>query len=84
MSDITIDYGKLLEHKDDIISYDGYLPLVVRMPFMFKYMQNLREKGVYEEVLQECISKRPLTYEQELNELTEWIKENPNFKDLIK
>ena len=81
--DIRIDYDKIMEYEDIFKEYDDYLPLIIREIFYSDYVTHLRSIGKYDEVMSVCASKRPLTYPQRIKELTEWLKENKEYSNII-
>ena len=79
-----VDFDKLLEYCDDLITYEGKLPLLVRAVIMKEYSENLNKKGLYDKVMRECVETKPHTYDGAVGELMRWCTENQKYKDMIK
>lgn len=79
-----VDFDKILEYCENLITYEGKLPLLVRAVIMKQYSKNLMKKGIYFEVMSECVNTKPHTYAEAVKELTEWVKDNKEYKDMIK
>ena len=79
-----VDFDKILEYSETLITYEGKLPLLVRAVIMKPYSKNLMKKGIYSEVMSECANTKPHNYNDAVKELTEWVKENKEYKDMIK
>ena len=78
-----VDFDKLLEVCDDLTDYNGKLPLLIRAVVMKKYSKKLLKKGIYNEVMSECVNTKPHTYDEAVQELSEWVQENKEYKNLI-
>jgi hypothetical protein len=78
------NYDKILEVCDELTDYDGVLPLLIRAVVMKKYSRKLKKKGLYHNVIRECIRTKPHTYEEAVKELQDWVKVNNDYEDLIK
>ncbi len=78
-----VDFDRILEVCDDLATYEGKLPLLIRAVVMRKYSKNLLKKGIYSQVMSECANTKPRSYEEAVEELSDWTKENKDYKDLI-
>ena len=81
---ITVDFDKLVERSDELVDYDGKLPLLVRAIIMKKWTDNLNRKGLYAKIIKECVDTKPHTYDEAVRELNNWCEENTDYKDFIK
>lgn len=79
-----VDFDRLLEVSDDLVDYGGKLPLLIRAVIMKQYTKNLIKKGIYKEVMSECSNTKPHTYDEAVEELSEWVKQNQEYKELIR
>ena len=79
-----VDFDKLLEVSDDLVDYGGKLPLLIRAVIMKQYSKNLIKKGIYAQVMRECSNSKPRSYEESVEELSEWVKQNQEYADLLK
>lgn len=79
-----VDFDKILEYSKNLITYEGKLPLLVRAVIMKQYSKNLMKKGIYSEVMSECANTKPRTYTEAVKELTDWVKENKEYTDMLK
>ena len=81
---VEVDYNKIMDYSDELINYDSMLPLLVRTVIMSEWCNHLRSVGVYDEVINECILTKPHNDKEALKELTDWLKDNPKYKDMVK
>lgn len=78
-----INYTKIKEYEQEFIEFNDYLPLFLRENIFFEYVKHLRKYGDYDRVIRECVEHRPLTYNQKINELLEWLNEHSEYNDVI-
>ena len=79
----VLDEGKLQEYEEDFITFNDYLPLLLRESVYFKYINHIRKNGDYDKVIKECVEHRPLNYNQSINELKEWLKHHKEYNDVL-
>ena len=74
-----VDFDKILEYSEELKTYDGKLPLLIRAVIMKDYTKNLLKTGSYNKVMSECVGTKPHTYSEAVQELSDWIKENSEY-----
>lgn len=79
-----IDFDKLLETSQELTDYEGVLPLLIRAVIINEWSKNLNKKGLWVEINKQCVDTKPKTYEDAVKELEDWVKDNNEYKDLIK
>ena len=72
------------EHKSELCSYEGYLPNIIRGLLGKEYIINLLDTGNYDKVLEKVEQTRSYTKQESLNELIEWVKDNPKYEGILK
>ena len=80
---VEIDYDKIAEISDDFIEYDGVLPLLIRCLIFRKWCKHLMKIGEYDSIMKECIDTMPKDFDEAEKELIDWVKNNPQYKDII-
>ena len=80
---MKVDFDKVMGYEDDICSFEGFLPLLLRAPFMDRHAKTLEKAGVYDEVIMMEIMSRPSTFEDAVEELRSWCMEKGLFEDII-
>lgn len=81
---VEVDFDKLLDYSDELKTYEGSLPLLVRAVIMKEHSRNLMKLGLYNEIMREYAQSRPHTYSEAVKELEKWCKKNKDYKDIIK
>ena len=76
-----------------LVEYEGVLPLYLRLclvdNLLLEYDENLRKKGLYDEVYSEYYTIRVNRKKSndrgqfDKDEYDAWLEDNPQFKDLI-
>ena len=79
-----VDFDKIVDISDDLIEYEGFLPLLVRALIMDKWSLHLMDIGEYDEIMRKCGENKPHTMDDAVNELIMWINENKEYEYLIK
>ena len=65
---MRIDFGRIMDYEDEICSYEGFLPLLLRAPFMKEHAKTLERAGLYDDVVAEEIMSRPMGFEEAVDE----------------
>lgn len=81
---IDVDFDRIADRSDELIEYDGFLPLLIRALIIDKWSDYLLSVGKYDEVMDECSRNKPHTLNEAVKELVAWVKDNKDYKDLIK
>ena len=79
------DYEKAVEHCESLEKFEGYVPCLLRpAPFNnLKYYENLKKNGLYDEVVEKTDETRHYTFEEKMNELVDFVKNHPEYSDVI-
>lgn len=80
---MRIDFGRIMDYEDEICSYEGFLPLLLRAPFMKEHAKTLERAGLYDDVVAEEIMSRPMGFEEAVDEAVRWCREKGVFVDII-
>lgn len=83
MGEISVDWDRLLEVKDELVDYEGVLPLLIRSVIINRWSRNLNKKGLWVGINKKCLDTKPKSYDDAVKELFDWCKDNPKYKDLI-
>ena len=85
-----LNFEEIQKHSEELEEYTGLLPSFILLYInISNYNDNLREHGLYDEILKERINRRQKLRKAEdkseikLKELIKWINENPNYTNLI-
>ena len=81
---VDIDFDMIADRSDDLINYDGFLPLLIRALIMDKWCNHLLNIGKYDDVMVECSENQPITFDDAIDELIVWIEDNKEYIDLIR
>lgn len=85
---IDVDVEKLILRLKELVNYEGYLPWLIRfrMPrtVSMYYLDNLMKKGLSDKYADKFIKSKTFNWDDSVEEFNEWIKNNPEFKDLVK
>lgn len=84
VKELEVDFDKVIEYSEELTDYEGKLPLLVRAIIMKKYTRNLNKKGLYNQVMKECVVSKPHSYGEAVTELNEWVQDNPQYNNMIK
>lgn len=87
-----LDYENLMKHVKKLEKYDGMLPIVLLSYLdISKYYKNLRKQKDYDKITKDIHNRRTaimymdaseqLMFEEK--ELRDFIKDNPQYKDMI-
>lgn len=79
------NYDKAVEYCSTLEFFEGYVPNLLRpAPFnSVKYFENLKEKGLYDEVLDKIEETINYDFQQKMEELVSFIEHYPDYKDVI-
>ena len=84
---MDVDEEKVRLRMKELVNYDGYLPGLIRlrMPFgtSHYYTDNMMKKGLFDKYGDQFSWSKGCSLENKSHELEEWIKNHPEFKDLI-
>lgn len=80
---MEVDFDKIIEYSDELKTYEGALPLLVRAIIMKQHSKHLMKLGLYDTVMGEYAQSKPHTYTEAVKELNEWCKANKEYKDII-
>ena len=80
---VEVDFDKIVDYSEELIDYQGFLPLLLRNLIMDKWSKQLFKNDLYYEIIQECVDTKPHNYDDAVKELVDWVKHNPQYKDLI-
>ena len=81
---VEVDFDKLIEYSDELKTYDGGLPLLIRAIIMKQHSKHLMNLGLYDTIMSEYAQSKPHTYTEAVKELTDWCSKNTDYKDIIK
>ena len=81
---VDVDYDKLADISEELITYEGFLPLLIRALIFRKWCKHLDKIGMYDVVIQKCKDTMPSDFDEAEKELINWCKEHKEYKDLIK
>lgn len=87
-----LDYAKLMDYVKELEKYDGMLPVVLlSYTDVDKYYKNLRKQKNYDKITRDIHNRRnkimfmdtdeQLVFEEK--ELTDFIKTNPKYTDMV-
>lgn len=80
---VEVDFDKLLDYSTELVEYEDVLPLLVRAVIINKWSRNCNRKGIWVNINKECVDTKPKTYDDAVKELVDWVKDNPEYKDMI-
>lgn len=82
---MKINYLVIEEYFPELVKYEGYLPALARpLGFPMKeYYHNLEAKGLYDKVREKEYENRGNSFSDDVKELEEFVRKNPQFKDFI-
>ena len=78
---INIDEVKKIE--DELLEEEIYLPALLRGMISKKYLQRIKEKGLYEEILPDLVKAYKYTREDSCIEFINWIDTHKKYKNLL-
>ena len=82
-SHTLINMDEFLKQEEKLITFKGYLPYHIRRYMKINYYVNLEQENLLEDVLKEMGEKRDNDYDEQLQELLDWIKSNPQFQKIL-
>ena len=88
MKVITTNDSEIKLRRHDLENHLGFLPFKILEVLGRKSCRNyekfLKEQGKYEEWENYLIKSKNYSYEEEMEELEEWVNKYPEFKDLVR
>lgn len=85
-----LNFNEIQKCRDELEKYKGLLPSLILLHLHNgNYDNNLREQGLYDEILEQRKNRRKKLRKAEnkneikLKELIKWINENPQYTSLI-
>ena len=78
-----INEKKFREYEKELCKHNGYLPFIIRTLIGKEYIINLFENDNYKNILKKIEETRHYNKKESLQELNDWIKEHPEYKQII-
>ena len=81
---VEVDFDKLADVSSELINYDGKLPLLIRTIIWSDWVKYLEDNNIYDEIILDCIKSKPHTMSDAIKELEVWVKNNPEYKSILR
>ena len=78
-----IDYNTFHKYEEELIQLNNYLPNIIRQNLNYDYYKFIINTGAWSKILTQINSTRNYSMEESVEELLDWIKKYPQFKNII-